>query len=358
MDTDPRQRVLDDAARWYARLHAPDCTPEDRAEFAAWRDAETLHSQAYAAAERLADGLLGAAACDPRLEAMATEALATPANCGRGPRSAGSVGRPPRRWSIPSTLAASIFIAAVAIVIARVSLPGASAPITYVTTTTDQRDLVLDDGTAIRVDVRSELEVRMTRSARVVTLRRGRAIFDVAHDPARPFSVAAGAGRVTALGTLFQVEKTYSELVVTLAEGAVMVSGELDGRGQTERLAPGQELSMSAGERTWVKRNVDASAATSWSQRRHVFRDARLSDAIDEINRYAAKKVRLADPLLADLPVSGTFVTGNGEAIAAAFAALLPIRIADAGDELLLFRGVAGDTPPDAVDWVGAASSE
>jgi len=39
--------------------------------------------------------------------------------------------------------------------------------------------------------------------------------------------------------------------------------------------------------------------------------------------------VRIADPSLAGMPVSGSFVAGDSKAAVAAFAALLPIRIAD-----------------------------
>jgi ferric-dicitrate binding protein FerR (iron transport regulator) len=41
---------------------------------------------------------------------------------------------------------------------------------------------------------------------------------------------------------------------------------------------------------------------------------------------------------LADLPVSGSFISGDSAVIVAAFAAVLPLRVADGGNELLLFR--------------------
>jgi transmembrane sensor len=85
-------------------------------------------------------------------------------------------------------------------------------------------------------------------------------------------------------------------------------------------------------------RTVDARVATSWSLGRLVFRGTRLADALQQVNRYAATKVRLADLSLADMPVSGNFVVGDSEAVVAAFAAVLPLEIAASGDELLLYR--------------------
>jgi ferric-dicitrate binding protein FerR (iron transport regulator) len=46
----------------------------------------------------------------------------------------------------------------------------------------------------------------------------------------------------------------------------------------------------------------------------------------------------LADPSIADLPVSGNFVAGDSAATVAAFAAVLPLRIAEGRGELLLYR--------------------
>jgi len=56
------------------------------------------------------------------------------------------------------------------------------------------------------------------------------------------------------------------------------------------------------------------------------------------VNRYAKKKVRLADASLDDLPVSGNFLAGDSRAAVAAFAAVLPLAIVEDGDQVLLYR--------------------
>ena len=342
MEPSSIDRSIDSAARWYARLQSPLCTPQDRDEFEQWREADPAHARAYAAARRLAEDVFGIVAADARLQAMADDAFAMGSEAGESDRGAPAVPNRAaprlrgRRWAIPAALAASVAVAALAIGISRVSSPTHTAT-ERVATADERRELVLEDGTVVHVDVRTELEVELTADARVVVLTKGRAIFDVAHDPQRPFSVSAGSGRVTALGTRFEVRHTDEQTIVTLAEGAVTVSGDLRGQRQTQRLEPGDQLRI-APRREWAKRRVDPAAATSWSIGRHVFRDERLADALVEVNLYAETKVRLADPALADLLVSGSFVSGDSEAVVAAFAAVLPLRVADAGDELLIFR--------------------
>jgi transmembrane sensor len=69
-----------------------------------------------------------------------------------------------------------------------------------------------------------------------------------------------------------------------------------------------------------------------------VFRATPLAVAVQEINHYAARKVRLGDPQLASLVVGGNFVAGDSESVVAAFAAALPVRVVDGGGELILFQ--------------------
>jgi transmembrane sensor len=369
MDASSRNRAVHDAARWYARLQAPDCTQWEREEFARWRERDPVHEQAYRAACRLAEDLFRTGAGDPRLEALADQAFAigpvdppetgasgqavdtdetlesgaTPeADCSGDPYGGRSVAVRSRS-RMPVALAAGVLAAALLIGVARLAVPTDPAADARIATSTEQRRLALDDGTVVHLDVRTELAVRFTAARREVTLTRGRAIFDVAHDRRRPFSVSTDLGRVTALGTRFQVQRTREAVIVTLAEGAVSVSGDYGGRARNEGLDAGQELRFSITDSKWLKRDVDAQAATSWSLGRHVFRDVRLADALEEMNRYAAIKVRLADPALSDLRVSGNFVAGDSELAAAAFAAALPVRVSNTGEEILLFRRYGAD---------------
>jgi transmembrane sensor len=325
-------RTIQAAARWYARLQAPDCTQADREEFARWCAADPKHAAAYAAARDMCARLTRLAHSDPRLRALTDAAFA--ARCVHSPAQ-----RLRRRLGVAAALAASVVaVFGAARMLHTVPESAPADTMALVATSGATRMLTLDDGSVVHVDVSSELEIHFTAREREVRLQRGRALFDVAHDPARPFTVVAGGGRVTAVGTRFQVERGPAELVVTLAEGIVTVAATESQAERSERLVPGEQLSISADDSGWSKRTVDARAATSWSTGRLVFREARLDDALQQVNRYAATKVRLADASLADLPVSGNFVAGDSEAAVAAFAAVLPLEISGADDELLLYR--------------------
>ena len=74
-----------DAARWYSRLRAPDCTPADRADFEQWLARDARNAAAYAAAERVADALGKLAMTDSRLRAMVDQAASAGATSPEGP---------------------------------------------------------------------------------------------------------------------------------------------------------------------------------------------------------------------------------------------------------------------------------
>jgi transmembrane sensor len=61
---------------------------------------------------------------------------------------------------------------------------------------------------------------------RLVRLDSGEALFEVAHDPNRPFIVEAGLISIEALGTQFDVYRRSVSTRVTVIDGAVQISSK------------------------------------------------------------------------------------------------------------------------------------
>jgi transmembrane sensor len=220
-------------------------------------------------------------------------------------------------------------------------------PAVVYSTADARRDVTLSDGSVVSLDVASEISVRITETERQIALVEGRAVFDVAHDAMRPFVVSAADSRTTALGTVFQVQRQGHNVVVTLAEGKVAVTGRSDSASWQETLIPGEQITIDPEASTRPrKRAVDASMSTAWTRGRLVFHGTPLDEALAEVNRYSARKVRLGDPSLGGLSVAGNFIAGDSEAAVSAFAAMLPLRAVDgSGGELILFRRYHAEDP-------------
>ncbi|MEX2573458.1 MAG: FecR domain-containing protein, partial [Balneolaceae bacterium] len=75
-------------------------------------------------------------------------------------------------------------------------------PAYYATSATEQKDVTLSDGTRIRLNSNSQIQlpVSLEEGRRGVVLT-GEAYFDVAHDPERPFIIHTEESEIEVLGT-------------------------------------------------------------------------------------------------------------------------------------------------------------
>ena len=284
------------AADWLARLESPECTAAERAAFEDWLAASPRHVEAYLEAERL-HALAATLAGDELLRAAA----------GMDGRGAG--GRPRTvaarrpRWRGWSAAAAAVLVLAIGAV---AWLRPTPATVTgYATDVGEQREVVLEDGTRMLLDTGTRVTARFDDDLRVVELDTGRARFQVGQDPQRPFLVRAAAGTVRDIGTTFQVSRLGDEVNVGLIEGIVLVSHGDDGPGR--RLAPGEQVQVDPQGRFTPTRALDLEVANGWPRGELVFRKRRLEDLLVEMNRYSERPLRLADPALAGITVSGVF---------------------------------------------------
>lgn len=302
---DPRSKW--GAADWFAHLNEPDTEIEvdDLELFSAWR--KTPENRA--AYERLED--IGRALRDmqgdPELEAVAAEALAR--GDARRAKARQSSGRP--RYIIGAVLAAACVLGAVGAAL-RTQMP------THSTKIGETFSATLADGSRVELNTDSAIKVRFHGHERQVVLLKGQALFDVAHDAARPFIVVAGETRVRALGTRFEVRKVGDDVRVVLAQGSVEVTDRAV-RPAPWRLSPGQALALAPkAPASTTAKSVDVPAAISWTSGKITFQDMPLGEAVAEVNRYSRQKIVLGPGVPVERRVSGVFPAGdNGDFVAA-----------------------------------------
>jgi transmembrane sensor len=74
----------------------------------------------------------------------------------------------------------------------------------------------------------------------------------------------------------------------------------------------------------------------AWLAGHVVFNSTRLSAALEEMNRYASRRLELADPALGEVRVSGTFSAGDSDAFARAVAQMFSLTINDTPEAIVL----------------------
>ncbi|RSY79356.1 DUF4880 domain-containing protein [Sphingomonas koreensis] len=320
-----------EAAEWHARLQTRSVSNSDLDQFYEWRS-DPVNARAFEAIDAVWDRA-SKLADDPRIS-----------------RAIQDVGRKePKPSGIWATLTRAKMVSAgvlAAIAIAITSVYLFTRPTTYSTGVGETLVVLLDDGSRVTLNTASKISVRLSSHERIIDLEGGQALFEVAHDAARPFAVIAGEAKVTALGTQFEVRRSSDLIQVTLVEGRIAVSPGADAK-LTKLAVPGATLAA-RGSRVELAR-VDTRAALGWTTGKIDLREQPMSAAIEEVNRYSRGKVVLDDPAQAATKVSGVFATGDRRAFTAAVTTLLPLSEFEAPDGTIhlkrkIGRGEAGGT--------------
>lgn len=219
----------------------------------------------------------------------------------------------------------------------------------------ERRIVALSDGSKISLDASTVIEYAYSRDKRQLWLKQGRAKFDVAKDPLRPFSVTAANKMVVATGTSFSVERIENQVRVVLYDGHVAV---LESSGSNaphpievgpkqvpidRLLAIGNELVLPAMKLPGVQFEpvsiapIDAGHSLSWESGLLVFEDEPLALAVDRMNRSAKTPLILADPSVGALRISGVFRAGDTEALLEGLAAAFGVQARPGADGISLY---------------------
>jgi transmembrane sensor len=197
----------------------------------------------------------------------------------------------------------------------------------YITAKGQKSIIDLSDGSRLTLDSDSAVDVAFANGRRDLRLVRGRAFFDVAHDPAHPFAVEAGGRVVTALGTQFDVRLAPGDMRVILVEGSVsVVSTKAGPPAPMVKLRPGEAFDAQDG-RPGTITPADMDTDEAWRQGFVEFNDEPLSKAITTLNRYTRAQVVIKDPKVAALRITGMFRTGDVQRFGRTIAAVLPVRL-------------------------------
>lgn len=298
------ERIDIEAAEWFARQRSGEMTGAEAAAFERWLACDDAHRQAFELAEQMWVEV-EAVRSEPRMIALRE----------RGERRL--LG--PRAFWLGPAVAASLAIATLGgwVVIDRSgTFPVTSSVRQEFRTSVGQRTTVkLPDGSVVTLDTDTVLKTAESGRERRLVLQKGRAFFDVAHDPARPFVVVAGDRLITATGTAFGVDATRKGVEVTLVEGHVRVEKISSAEGKIKKVhvadvSAGSRLETTDGDR-WSLTPIDVPKETSWLEGQLTYDGARLGDVVADMNRYSDRKIVLLDPRLAEQRLSGVYKAGD-----------------------------------------------
>nr|WP_315250286.1 FecR domain-containing protein [uncultured Duganella sp.] len=292
------------AAHWTMLMHCGEATPADIDACRRWRAADPEHERAWRLAESLQQKI-GTLAPDLAMNTL-----------GRGRRHE-------RRAGLKALL-----------------LLMTTAPVAYVAWRNDalpdwaadqrtgvgqQRGVTLADGTLIRLNTDSAMDIRFDQDERLVVLRRGEILVETGHAAeyaARPLTVLTEHGRMRALGTRFVVRLHGDQTRIAVQEGAVEILPAAGGA--TRVLQAGQQTRFSGA----VVQAPDAASrqVDAWTRGMLFASDMPLGEFAAELGRYQRGLLR-CDPAVAQLHISGAFQLSHVDAVLDALPRSLPVNV-------------------------------
>jgi transmembrane sensor len=350
--------VLEQASHWWELLHSDSASSSDHREFGEWVARSPERVEAYLETARLVKAIKS-----PRLiwpstaaEVLIREAKSSPETVlpFSTARVAASVDRRGARQSHGrlAWAAAAVLLIGVGLVLFMLETPQE-----FRTALGEQRSVLLADGSRVTLNTASTIEVNLHNGRREVRLVQGEALFEVAHDAARPFVVRAGNALLKDVGTQFNVDMRSNGTTVTVVEGQVAVDSAATSESAAARAGHGagdtvEALILRANDRVVVtptgvgalQRGVNVAASVAWTQRQLMFEHRPLSEVAEEFNRYNKDRIDIDNAELKRQEVTGVFEAKDPASFVAFLSSIPGVEIREGpnGTHIVLLRSPTG----------------
>ena len=316
-----KDEVLEQAAKWFARLRAEDFSQDEKRQFEAWLNEDISHQTAFREMEDTWKevGILSPSEV-PDVEPMRHRLFPMP------------------RLRLAALTIMIFLVVGVAFFRAQIMecwfyLMGKGQ--TYVTEIGQQKKITLKDGSILEMNADSVITVRFSKWQRKVELPEGEVFFRVARDTQRPFEVKSHNGMVRVLGTSFNVRSRSGRVSVDVEQGRVQVVTEPErNSGILSRavvLKANQGVDYNWSGRMDRVRGSCIEDVLAWRKGKIVFRSMRLIEVLRELEHYHRVKLRL-EPDFWNKRFTGTFSNSDLNAVLSAIKVAFSLKTKTAPD--------------------------
>ena len=195
----------------------------------------------------------------------------------------------------------------------------------------ERHSFELEDHSTVTLNTDSKISVAYDKARRHIELLRGEAYFEVVRDTERPFEVATGSAKVTALGTAFNIYRRGQDASITVIEGVVRVT-ELGITGNrpaaTEILHANQHLAVTS-RGLEAASPVDVAPLIAWQEGKLIAQEMPLPELVAQLERYWHSRILIADSDIAALTISGMFQLDQPESVLRALELSLGLEVVE-----------------------------
>ncbi len=311
-----------EAAEWFAKLRAPDCSAETQQDFAQWCNAEPLHELAYEQCRALWSMMNGLSAdADIQRELnLARQALQPVSFSAKiklwlgttllGAKLLRAKLLEPKLLTPKFASFALVLMLGVGLAYNLISFSSEH----YETHVGEQLVVQLADGSTVTLNTDTEIKVNFSAKKRRVDLMKGEAYFSVSKDRQRPFEVVTASGLVRAVGTEFNVAVFNHELLVDVAEGIVQLEAATKFNPNPQVLTEikiGEAVKFHHGDNQATIEKANLARISAWKANKIYFNANTLAEAATEYNRYIKERIVVVDNELNEQRITGIFNLGD-----------------------------------------------
>jgi len=207
----------------------------------------------------------------------------------------------------------------------------------YHTAVGSQEALDLPDGTVVRLNTNSRINIKFDRAQRSLYLMQGEAFFDVAPDAGRPFVVETPNGIARAIGTAFSVRFLDNKMKILVEEGVVAVEKKLltslDNGVERDEV---KAVELTMGQTTTVGQDIEQiddldtpalEKTLDWRDGEITFNGETLEEVLRVIDRYTDQRIRIDDEELRNKRVFAYYKIGDVDRLLQALKIMANVEI-------------------------------
>lgn len=327
------ESVQTQAARWLAALDVDHPSEETLAAFKLWINANEVHRREFeSAAAFWGDLNILTQVSPPRTNLTANKSSRM-------------------TWRPIFASVAVIFLAVFSVIF----FQGFNEPriMSYMTAIGEQKTIKLPDQSVVYLNTNSHIVVNYSSTLRGIRLERGEALFEVAHDKAKPFEVSAGDRIVRAVGTAFSVHfQKDNHVEVLVAEGVVEIDKPVSPSkpivsNTALQANPNviKKVRVKAGSQASFGNKVEGTVLVAemqqiedkltWRTGVLVFDREPLESVVNEIGRYTTTKFIVPDKDVREMIVGGVFKVGDNESLFEALQLGFGIQALEVSDNVI-----------------------
>lgn len=314
-DTSSEDRLCDTALGWIARMRSSAATDSERGDFALWLVESDSHAKAMDEMLEMWDDLASVKRMPIPLQKTATAA-------NRSNWLAGSL-------AIAASFALAFFL-----------WPASSSTdkaLEFRTAIGERSAYTLEDDSIVTLNTNSKIRVNYSQNHRRIKLIQGEAFFEVAKNPERPFEVNAGAAKVTALGTAFNIFRNGDSADITVTEGTIRVTelGETGVRAPATEVLHVNEYVRATSRGLEPTDSIDTASAVAWQSGKLIAKEMTIRELVVQLERYRKTRILISDSDIASLTFSGVFELDQPDSLLRALELSLDLQVVKLGENTL-----------------------